>query len=65
MATAFVARLKPGSQYAHQAPKGRWFDVEFDHRYDDFCVVGNGNVYRLRDVVIAVRHPDGRVQPMQ
>lgn len=61
----FVARLKKSSRYAHQTSPGEWFEIEFRHRYDDFCIVGNGNVYRLRDVVIGVRLPNGTTRPMQ
>lgn len=61
----FVARLKKSSQYYHQTKPGEWFEVDFRHRYDDYCIVGNANCYRFRDVVIGVRLPNGTIRPIQ
>ena len=57
----FVARLKKSSEHYHQADPGEWFEIEFEYRYDNYCINGNQNTYRFADVDIAVRRPDGRI----
>lgn len=55
-----VARIKRGSKYAHQAPKGGWFDVRKINRgYPQ--VVGNNNAYDRSDVIFGVRLDDGTI----
>jgi hypothetical protein len=55
-----VARIKRGSKYAYQAPKGEWFDVRIvpDMGYG---LRGNNNNYRFCDVVFGVRLDDGSI----
>ncbi len=50
----FVARIKKTSEYYGQTELGEWFAIEIEYRYDNFCIVGNQNVYRFRDVDIGV-----------
>lgn len=55
-----VARIKRSSKYAHQAPKGGWFDVRKINRgYPQ--VVGNNNAYDRSDVTFGVRLDDGTI----
>ena len=65
MSGQFVARIKQRSRYAHQAPKGKWFPITFEYRFDKYCVVGNLNHYTFADVVIGVRLADGQVTVMK
>lgn len=55
-----VARIKPSSQYACQAPDDGWFDVRVvaDMEYG---LRGNNNSYRFCDVVFGVRLDDGKI----
>jgi len=61
----FVATLRKDSKHAHQTEPDAWFPIAFEHRYDDYCIVGNDNVYRFRDVVIGAVQPNGKVRPLQ
>lgn len=55
-----VARIKRGSKYAHQAPKGGWFDVrKINRSYPQ--VSGNNNAYDRSDVTFGIRLDDGTV----
>lgn len=55
-----VARIKRSSKYAHQAPKGGWFDVRKVNRgYPQ--VVGNNNAYDRSDVTFGIRLDDGSI----
>lgn len=59
-APQLVARIKRNSKYAHQAPKGEWFDVRKINRgYPQ--VVGNSNNYDRSDLTFGVRLADGSV----
>lgn len=59
-ALQLVARIKRGSKYAHQAPKGGWFEVrEMNRGYPQ--VVGNSNNYDRSDVTFGVRLDDGSI----
>lgn len=62
---SFVATLRKDSKHAHQTEPGAWFPIAFEYRYDDYCIVGNDNVYRLRDVLIGAVLPNGKVRPLQ
>lgn len=55
-----VARIKKSSKYAYQAPDKKWFEVRFTP-HDDYNVRGNGNSYRMADVVFGVRLDDGKI----
>lgn len=60
MQQQLVARIKRSSKYAHQAPKGQWFDVRVV-RDMGYPLRGNGNDYRISDVVFGVRLESGEV----
>lgn len=55
-----VARIKRTSKYYDQRPSGEWFTatVVHDHGYP---IRGNGNNYRMSDVVFGVRLEDDSV----
>lgn len=59
-ASRFVVKIKRSSKYAYQAPKGGWFDIEFNPN-DHYCIRGNHNRYTFADVAIGIRHGDGAV----
>lgn len=53
MSQQLVARIKRSSKYYGQTKPGEWFDVRV---VDDamYRLRGNGNNYRLSDVVIGI-----------
>lgn len=59
-AQQLVARIKRRSKYWGQTPPNQWFNVRvvFDASYR---LRGNGNNYRLSDVVLGVRMDDDSV----
>jgi hypothetical protein len=60
MTQQLVARIKRQSKYWGQTAPNEWFEVAV---VDDasYRVRGNGNNYRLADVVFGVRLPNGTV----
>lgn len=55
-----VARIKRSSKYFGQTAPNHWFDVRVVAD-DYYHLRGNNNNYRLNDVVLGVRLPDGTI----
>ena len=59
-AQQLVARIKRSSKYYGKTAPNQWFDIRVTQG-DSYCIRGNANQYRLQDVAIGVRLPDGSV----
>jgi hypothetical protein len=56
-----VARIKRSSKYWGQTAPNAWFDIRDITGGRDHSVVGNNNIYRMKDLSFGVRLANGAV----
>lgn len=60
MSQRIYAKIKKSSKHHGQTAPGERFEVEIrPHRYSEYVVLGNSNVYRLSDVNLFVVSDSG------